>query len=218
MLIGVAGMVGVGKTTITLALARHLSLKTILETVDQRENPLLTRFYEEEDGQRRYALPLQLFFLEDRVSGLQRVRRDGGRWVTDQLLYIDAEVFARGHFDAGVLRPDEWALYQRRYEEILANAALPVPDLVVYLSAPLYTILARIERRARPGEAETDVAYWQALHERYSRWIAEFDRCPVLHVDARDYDVVSDPTATERIARDVVEAIGPIGASSVETA
>ena len=42
--------------------------------------------------------------------------------------------------------------------------------------------------------------YWRALHERYERWIGQFRHCPVLALDVRAYDLVTDPAAIEDIA------------------
>ena len=42
--------------------------------------------------------------------------------------------------------------------------------------------------------------YWATLHSRYERWIANFRHCPVLRLDVRDYDLVTDPGAIEDIA------------------
>ena len=44
MLLGVAGMVGTGKTTLSRALAHRFGLQLALESVDA-DNPWLARFY-----------------------------------------------------------------------------------------------------------------------------------------------------------------------------
>jgi deoxyadenosine/deoxycytidine kinase len=79
----------------------------------------------------------------------------------------------------------------------------------VYLHGPLDVIVARIARRGRAGERETDVAYWAALHRRYERWIAGFRRCPVLAIDVRDYDLLDDPGAIDRVAARVRARLEP---------
>ena len=67
MLLGVAGMVGSGKTTLVRALASRFGLQLALESVDQ-ENPWLEPFYAGADGMRTYALHLQLHFLATRFA------------------------------------------------------------------------------------------------------------------------------------------------------
>ena len=60
MLIGIAGMVGSGKSTLTRTLAARFGLQHALESVDD-ENPWLEKFYSgSADAMRTYALQLQL--------------------------------------------------------------------------------------------------------------------------------------------------------------
>jgi deoxyadenosine/deoxycytidine kinase len=72
--------------------------------------------------------------------------------------------------------------------------------LLIYLHGPLDVILDRIATRGRPKERDMLADYWATLHSRYERWIANFRHCPVLRLDVRDYDLVTDPGAIEDIA------------------
>jgi deoxyadenosine/deoxycytidine kinase len=71
---------------------------------------------------------------------------------------------------------------------------------MIYLHAPLATILERIQTRGRPKERDTDPAYFAALHARYEGWIGGFAKCPVLTIDVRDYDLIANPDSAEQIA------------------
>lgn len=199
MLIGVAGMVGTGKTTLARALAARFGLQMALESVDA-DNPWLESFYGGPEEMRAYALQLQLHFLATRFANMRRMRGLGGSWVLDRTWYEDAEIFARGLFEQGLMTSDEWTLYRRLYAELLHSPAARPPRLLIYLHAPLDVIVDRIATRGRPKEKDTSVEYWAALHDRYHRWIAEFGQCPVLPLDVRDYDLVADPQAVEEIA------------------
>lgn len=199
MLIGVAGMVGTGKTTLTKALAGRFGLQLALESVDA-ENPWLESFYGGPEEMHSYALPLQLHFLATRFSSMRRMRGLGGSWILDRTWYEDAEVFARGLFEQGFMTSDEWTLYRRLYSELLYAPAARPPRLLIYLHAPLATILERIAERGRPREKDTPVEYWSALHSRYERWFGEFRHCPVLALDVREYDLLSNADAIEEIA------------------
>lgn len=199
MLIGVAGMVGAGKSTLARALAARFGLQLAPERV--ADNPWLEPYYAGGAASRRtYALRLQLHFLATRFESMRRIRAAGGGWVLDRTWYEDAEVFARGLADDGVLDAREWELYGRLYGELLHSPAARPPRLLVYLHGPLDVVLARIARRGRPAERDTDPAYWAALHARYARWAADFRRAPVLAVDVREYDLVDDPGAIDRVA------------------
>ena len=209
MLLGIAGMVGSGKSTLARALAARFGLQLALESVDA-ENPWLERFYHDgERSMRRWGLHLQLHFLATRFESMRRIRARGGSWVLDRTWYEDAEIFARGLFEQGLVSAAEWELYSGLYGELLHSPAARPPSLLIYLHAPLDTIVARIAERGRPLERDTDIAYWRALHGRYERWIRDFRRCPVLALDVRDYDLVGDPMAVDALAARVRARIEP---------
>jgi deoxyadenosine/deoxycytidine kinase len=209
MLIGIAGMVGSGKSTLTRALAARFGLQHALESVDD-ENPWLEQFYSgDPDAMRRHALHLQLHFLATRFESMRRIRGAGGSWILDRTWYEDAEIFARGHFEDGLMSGLEWELYRRLYVELLHSPVARPPRLLVYLHAPLDTIVERIRLRGRPKERDTEESYWAALHARYGRWVASFRACPVLSLDVRDYDLVADPLAIEQIAARVRARLDP---------
>ena len=194
-------MVGSGKSTLARALASRFGLQLALESVDD-DNPWLEPFYASgAEGMKTYALHLQLHFLATRFASMRRMRGLGGSWVLDRTWYEDAEVFAAGHHEEGLLTKEEWQLYRRLYAELLFAPAARPPRLLIYLHAPLDTILRRISQRGRPRERDADPKYWEQLHARYAKWIHTFRHCPVLFIDVREYDLFTDPAgAAEGIA------------------
>jgi len=199
MNIGVAGMIGSGKTTLTSALAARFGLQLALESVDG-DNPWLDAFYSGPEGMRSYGLHLQLHFLATRFASMRRMRGLGGSWVLDRTWYEDAEVFARGLFEQGYMSADDWQLYQRLYAELLHAPAARPPRLMIYLHGPLDTILDRIATRGRAKERDADPEYFASLHRRYENWIGGFTKCPVLRLDVREYDLIANPYAVDEIA------------------
>ena len=150
LVLAIAGMVGAGKTTLTRALAGRFGLQLALESVDA-DNPWLERFYGGPDAMRRHALSLQLHFLATRFQSVRKMRGQGGAWILDRTWYEDAEIFARGLHDQGILTVDEWALYLRLYTELLHSPAARPPRLLIYLYAPVDVMLAA-DRDSRPPE------------------------------------------------------------------
>jgi deoxyadenosine/deoxycytidine kinase len=209
MLIGVAGMVGAGKTTLTRALAARFGLQLALESVDD-DNPWLDLFYRDAEGRRRYALELQLHFLATRFAAMRRMRAQGGSWILDRTWYEDAEIFAMGLYEHGVMSRIEYQLYHQLYVELLHSPAARPPRLLIYLYGPLDILIERIRTRGRPSERETETDYWAALHARYDRWIADFRHCPILAIDVRDYDIVGDPAALDTIVDRVRRRLEPV--------
>ena len=209
MLLAVAGMVGTGKTTLTRALARRFGLQMALESVDD-ENPWLTPYYgAEPDAQQLYALRLQLHFLATRFNSMRKMRALGGGWILDRTWYEDAEIFAHGLYESGVMSRHEHELYERLYAELLTGPAARPPRLMVYLHGSLDLVVARIGQRGREAERDMPPSYWKSLHGRYATWINRFRRCPVLQLDISEYDLVRDPEAIDEIATAIRRRLEP---------
>jgi deoxyadenosine/deoxycytidine kinase len=208
--IAVAGMVGVGKSTLARALAAPLGMQLALEAASEGDNPWLPLFYGDgaEHSKRRYGLALQLHFLATRFRAVREMHERGGRWILDRTWYEDAEVFARGLADDGYMTALEHDLYTRLYAELLHSPAARPPRLLVYLDAPLAVVLARIRQRGRDKERDTPAEYWARLHARYACWIAGYRHSPVLTLDARDYDLLADPDTLGEIVARVAERLG----------
>ena len=135
--IAIEGPIGVGKTTLARRLADSFGTDLMLEGAE--DNPFLPRFYEDPVSG---ALPTQLFFLFNRARQIQSLRQaDMFRrvGVADFLMEKD-RLFAQL-----TLSDDELALYNQVYEKLTLDA--PVPDLVIYLQAPVEVLLKRISER-----------------------------------------------------------------------
>ena len=131
----VEGPIGVGKTTLAKRLAESFNTELMLELAV--DNPFLSRFYADP---KTVALPTQLFFLFQRAKQIESLRqRDMFRpvQVSDFLIEKD-KLFASITLDS-----DELMLYQQVYEKLTID--VQSPDLVIYLQAPIETLMKRIE-------------------------------------------------------------------------
>ena len=178
----VEGPIGIGKTSLARRLARSFGSELILEQAD--ENPFLERFYK---NPRAAALQTQLFFLFQRTRQLEDIRQhdlfDTVR-VADYLLDKD-RLFARLTLD-----DEEFSLYDQIYNRLAIDT--PVPDLVIYLQAPVDVLLERINRRGIRYEQHIERAYLERLQEAYARFFHEYDASPLLIVNAAQADFVGN--------------------------
>ncbi len=192
----VEGPIGVGKTSLARRLARSFGSELVLEQGD--ENPFLERFYR---NPRAAAFQTQLYFLFQRSRQIQELRQadlfERVR-VADYLLDKD-RLFARLTLD-----DEEFALYEQVYARLAIDA--PVPDLVVYLQAPVDVLLERISRRGIHYEQVIERRYLERLVESYSRFFLQYDVAPVLMVNAAEIDLVASDADYAGLLREVVRA------------
>jgi len=192
----VEGPIGVGKTSLARRLAKSFGSELVLEQGE--ENPFLERFYR---NPRAAAFQTQLYFLFQRARQMQELRQadlfERVR-VSDYLLDKD-RLFARLTLD-----DEEFALYEQVFARLAIDA--PVPDLIVYLQAPVDVLLERIARRGIQYEQAIERRYLERLVESYSRFFLEFDVAPVLIVNAAEIDLVGSDGDYAGLLAEVVRA------------
>lgn len=178
--IAIEGPIGVGKTSLARRLATVMNGELLLE--EPETNPFLERFYREPD---RVALPTQLFFLFQRVQQIEQLRQAdifAETRISDYLMDKD-RLFAEIN-----LGRNELSLYDKVAESLAFRP--PVPDLVVYLQAPVDTLLFRISRRGIDAERRIGRRYLERLAEGYARFFHDYDAAPLLIVNAAVIDPV----------------------------
>ncbi|TDM12000.1 deoxynucleoside kinase [Macrococcus lamae] len=199
--ITIAGTVGVGKSSLTKALAEKLSFRTSFEKVDN--NPYLEKFYNDFD---RWSFHLQIYFLAERFKEQKRMFEYGGGFIQDRSIYEDVDIFAKMHEEGGTMSPEDFETYRQLYEAMVMTPYFPKPDCLIYLECDYEAVLRRITERGRQMEIETDELYWRALFERYEKWIDGFNACPVIRIHIDEYDVFENIDTLDP----VIEKIGRV--------
>jgi len=164
--VAIAGNIGVGKTTLTRALAAQLSWQCYLEPVIN--NPYLDDFYADMS---RWAFHLQVYFLSKRFVSQREIELADVSCVQDRTIYEDVEVFARTLHNRGHLIGRDWDNYRDLFHAM--TDYLRAPDLIVYLRCDVDTLLQRIQKRGRPSEMSISADYLTELNDAYEAWVRQ---------------------------------------------
>jgi deoxyguanosine kinase len=199
MYIAIEGVIGVGKTTLARLLQpRFDNAELLLEVFE--ENPFLSDFYSD---RARYAFQTQIFFLLSRYrqqnSTVPAILNTGKNLLADYTFAKDA-LFARIN-----LRGDELTMYHRVHEALAEK--IPLPNLTIYLSASVDTLMARIALRDRPYERAMERSYIAELAAAYDDFFAE-TKTPKLVIDSNLLDFVRYPEHLNLIENKIREALG----------
>ena len=199
--IGIAGNIGVGKTTFTSYLAKEFNLMDIYESVT--DNPYLSDFYSD---MHRWSFNLQIYFLHHRFSSIIDITKSNNGFVQDRTIYEDVEIFSKNLHDMGFMDDRDW----KKYSDLFKNMTkfLKAPDLIIYLKADLDTLINRIEKRSREYEATIDPEYLKRLNEMYNQWIDNINWTKVLVIDTNSFNIFDDEDKLESIFSDVRQRLG----------
>ena len=192
MVIITAGMIGVGKTTLTGKIAEHLNTKAYYEPVG--ENPVLPLYYA---NPKQYGFLLQIYFLNKRFSMIKQALSDDNN-VLDRSIYEDA-LFTRENNAEGNISDTELEVYLKLLDNMMADLnRLPkkAPDLMVYSETDFETILYRIKKRGRDYEQVDKNPelkdYYYKMWNAYKDWYRDYDASPKMKIDLVKYDL-EDP-------------------------
>jgi deoxyadenosine/deoxycytidine kinase len=183
-LILVAGNIGSGKTSLTQRLGERLGWQTAYESVS--DNPYLPDFYAD---MRTGSFHLQVYFLGHRAQQHLEMSQDPRSAIIDRSIYEDAFIFARALHYMGNLTERDYNAYRQLFNLVVGS--LPPPSLLIYLKAPVSTLVERIHRRGRSIESSISSEYLELLDSFYEDWIRVLDLCPVLTIRSDDLDFVN---------------------------
>lgn len=192
LFIGIAGLIGAGKSTLATALGRHLHLPVYYEPVE--DNEYLADFYRDTA---KFAFATQIYLLNRRFQQHQEIIWKGGGAVQDRTIYEDA-VFAKTLVRQGLMDERDYRTYLQLFRHM--SNFMCRPHLIVYLDLQPETSLERIRQRNRGVESGIRLDYLKALRDEYEAFITEIARLiPVIRVDwERFRDAEEMATVIER--------------------
>ncbi|MBN1262298.1 MAG: deoxynucleoside kinase [Anaerolineae bacterium] len=198
--IGVAGNIGVGKSTLTALLSKHLDWEPFLES--QQDNPYLADFYTDMS---RWSFHSQVFFLARRLRHHRQLLDRPNSVIQDRTVYEDAEIFARNLYEQGSMEARDYDTYCELYQAVIS--ILPPPNLVLYLRASTPTLVKRIRQRGRSYERQITAEYLEKLNVLYEDWFDHFALCPVLTIQADRLDFVANGDHLDLIITRILERL-----------
>lgn len=195
--IAIEGPIGAGKTTLAKAIAEAYGFYQLQEIVD--ENPFLNKFY---DNIEEWSFQTEMFFLCNRYKQLRDVQQ-----ILDkkQPVVADYHIFKNLLFAKRTLQPEEYVKYEAIYDILTQD--MPIPTIVIYLSADLDTLLNRIALRGRTFEQKIEPSYLEQLSADYEQFMNQFEaehpQIPVIRLNGNTLDFVQH----EADLRYVLEAV-----------
>ncbi|MBA7665725.1 Thymidylate kinase [subsurface metagenome] len=179
-LVSIAGVIGVGKTTLAKKLSDSLGCRLILESYDT--NPFMPDVYA---GRKELALDSQLYFLTSRIQQLNRITLTKGQIAISDYIFDKELIYAKR-----LLNSQQLDLYQKICRPFAVEVAAPV--LVIYLQDSAKNCLERIHKRNRPYEQEIELQFLEALSADYQQLFADWKLCPVIRISMSKFDHTKD--------------------------
>lgn len=188
--VAIEGNIGSGKTSLVELMIDSYGGTPILESFD--DNPFLPLFYKDPE---RYAFTVELFFMTERYKQLQAhlttVDMFGGSLFAD-FIFSKTVLFARKN-----LEREEYKLFQMLFS--VMNKTFPEPDILIYLHRDTEYLIENIRKRNRPYEQDITADYLLKIQDSYFEYLRNITSFPVLIMDIKDMDFVSDEQKLETI-------------------
>jgi len=180
LFIGIAGLIGAGKSTLATAISEHTSIPVYYEPV--KDNEYLEDFYRDT---KKYAFATQIYLLNRRFQQHQEIIWRGGGAVQDRTIYEDA-IFAKTFVNLELMEERDYRNYLSLFKHM--SNFMCRPNIIVYLDIAPETSMERIKERSRDVESGISLDYLKMLHREYETFIEGIARTiPVIRVSWEQY-------------------------------
>jgi len=182
-IIGLTGLIAVGKTTLARNLSAALGWKMVPEVM--RQNPYLDMFYKSPDGMSRWAFSSQVRILNKRLERYQAALSTRQPAILDRTIYDDP-IFALTLRRAGHITAADFETYVMCYRNLVS--AVRKPDLIMYLDVTPERAHERLVRRGRACEQSITLDYLRNLRAGYEEWFRSgVAGVPTVRVDWNEF-------------------------------
>lgn len=200
--ITVEGPIGVGKTSLSKAIADANNFQLLKEIVD--ENPFLNKFYENIE---EWSFQTEMFFLCNRYKQLSDIQK---KYIAErEPVVADYHIFKNLIFAKRTLPAEEYVKYESIYRILTQD--MPRPNMVIYLHASLETLMKRIAQRGREFEKMISADYMEKLSADYHAFIQHFEdthpEIPVLRFNGDEIDFVQNESDLKLILDQVQDTL-----------
>ena len=192
IIVSIEGNIGSGKSRFIAALQSQLHLsqrkvKFLADPVDdwntirdEHDTTMLELYYAD---QAKYAFPFQMMAYISRLSLLRAaLKEDNYAFIfTERSVFTDKNVFAAMLREDGKIKPIEYAIYLRWFDEFVQD--LP-PIQYVHIKTEPEVAHARVCHRARPGEI-ISLDYLRNCQQYHDQWFAKL-KTPLLELDGNE--------------------------------
>lgn len=190
-LITIAGLVGLGKSTLAAILEQSMQIKALYEKPE--ENPLLEQFL---GDKKTHAYNLQLHFLEMRSRQRLIGKKGDSSYVKDRSLPEDYLTFSRMLHNQGYLSDNQLDNLSVNFRKKCLE--LPDSDLLIILKGSPELAWQRIIQRGRLAEVEggwnmEDIKFLAQLYDNYGKEVKDygFHNSSILEIDVGKIDFLN---------------------------
>jgi len=176
VLIGVSGIIGVGKSTLTENLGKAMGYKVLKEPVETNE--YLDKFYKD---MAKYSFPMQIYLLNHRFKQHQQMVWSSENTIQDRTIYEDV-IFAKMLKEDGLMEDLDFKTYCQLFNNM--TNFLHRPDVIIYLDVEPEEALMRVKTRSRDCETDLPIEYLRKLKKGYEEWLDDLrGRIPIIHLN-----------------------------------